>query len=112
MNPGSEVISSPGVTKWAGPAVAVDEVPIESRKSIGPTGVCFVGILHRASRNIRTTNNMDTIETNLCTLSRHVLHDQRKHKEATGDLTLLLISVQLGCKFVSSLVRKAGLANL
>lgn len=56
--------------------------------------------------------NMDTIETNLVTLSRHVLHDQSKHKEATGDLTLLLISIQLGCKFVSSLVRKAGLANL
>jgi fructose-1,6-bisphosphatase I len=55
---------------------------------------------------------MDTIETNLITLSRHVLHDQAKHKEATGDLTLLLISIQLGCKFVSSLVRKAGLANL
>ncbi len=55
---------------------------------------------------------METIETNLCTLSRHVLHDQTKHKEATGDLTLLLISIQLGCKFVSSLVRKAGLANL
>lgn len=55
---------------------------------------------------------METIETNLCTLSRHVLHDQTKHKEAKGDLTLLLISIQLGCKFVSSLVRKAGLANL
>lgn len=58
------------------------------------------------------SSNMETIETNLCTLSRHVLHDQTKHKEATGDLTLLLISIQLGCKFVSSLVRKAGLANL
>lgn len=55
---------------------------------------------------------MDTVETNLITLSRHVLHDQSKHKEATGDLTLLLASIQLGCKFVSSLVRKAGLANL
>ncbi len=55
---------------------------------------------------------MDSIETNLITLSRHVLHDQSKHKEATGDLTLLLTSIQLGCKFVSSLVRKAGLANL
>ena len=53
-----------------------------------------------------------TIETNLCTLSRHVLQDQTKHKDAKGDLTLLLISIQLGCKFVSSLVRKAGIANL
>lgn len=55
---------------------------------------------------------MDTIETDLCTLSRHVLHDQSKHKAASGDLTLLLVSIQLGCKFVSSLVRRAGLANL
>lgn len=52
------------------------------------------------------------VETNLCTLSRHVLHEQRKYSSAHGDLTLLLVSIQLGCKFVSSQVRRAGLANL
>jgi fructose-1,6-bisphosphatase len=29
-----------------------------------------------------------------------------------GDLTLLLVSIQLGCKFVATSVRKAGLVNL
>lgn len=52
------------------------------------------------------------VETNLCTLSRHVLYEQRKYSFAHGDLTLLLVSIQLGCKFVSSQVRRAGLANL
>lgn len=53
-----------------------------------------------------------SVETNLVTLSRHVLHSQSAHSEASGDLTLLLVSIQLGCKFVSSQVRRAGLANL
>ena len=48
----------------------------------------------------------------LITLSRHVLHDQSLHKEASGDLTLLLTSIQLACKYVASCVRKAGLVNL
>ncbi|KAI9140239.1 fructose-1-6-bisphosphatase [Paraphysoderma sedebokerense] len=54
----------------------------------------------------------DHTKTDLVTLSRHVLADQKHHKEATGDLTLLLVSIQLGCKFVSSCVRKAGLVSL
>jgi fructose-1,6-bisphosphatase I len=55
-------------------------------------------------------NSLETTE--LITLSRHVLAEQRQHKEASGDLTLLLVSIQLGCKFVSTSVRKAGLVNL
>jgi fructose-1,6-bisphosphatase I len=56
--------------------------------------------------------NLQSIDTNLITLSRHVLHEQTLHPQASGDLTQLLISIQLGCKFVSSQVRRAGLANL
>ena len=52
-------------------------------------------------------------ETNLVTLTRHTLNDQQHaNRETTGDLTLLITSIHLGCKFVSMLVRKAGLANL
>lgn len=58
------------------------------------------------------SNTASDYETNLITLTRHTLNDQRKHGEASGDLTLLLTSIQLGCKFVSIMVRKAGLANL
>ncbi|KNE64653.1 hypothetical protein AMAG_10010 [Allomyces macrogynus ATCC 38327] len=54
----------------------------------------------------------DHTQTNLITLSRHVLAEQRAHKNATGDLTLLLVSIQLGCKFVATCVRKAGIVNL
>ncbi|KAI9218191.1 putative FBP1-fructose-1,6-bisphosphatase [Blastocladiella britannica] len=54
----------------------------------------------------------DHTRTDLVTLSRHVLAEQRAHKDATGDLTLLLISIQLGCKFVATCVRKAGIVNL
>jgi fructose-1,6-bisphosphatase I len=52
------------------------------------------------------------IETNLITLTRHVLHEQTKLKDVHGDLTLLLVSIQTGCKFVSSQVRRAGIAHL
>ncbi|RIA89847.1 fructose-1,6-bisphosphatase class 1/Sedoheputulose-1,7-bisphosphatase [Glomus cerebriforme] len=52
------------------------------------------------------------ITTDIITLTRHVLDEQRKHKEASGDLTILLNAVQLGCKFVATNVRKARLLNL
>lgn len=51
-------------------------------------------------------------DTNLVTLSRHVLHSEKRHPSASGDLTLLLVSIQVACKFISSQVRRAGLANL
>ena len=51
-------------------------------------------------------------EFDLVTLSRHVLHNQALHKEASGDLTLLLVSIQVACKYISSKVRRAGLVNL
>jgi hypothetical protein len=48
----------------------------------------------------------------LITLSRHTLQEQYRHNDASGDLTLLLTSLQLACKYVASCVRKAGLVNL
>ncbi|CAG8488312.1 7578_t:CDS:2 [Cetraspora pellucida] len=55
----------------------------------------------------------EKVTTDIITLTRHVLDEQRKHKEASGDLTLLLNAIQLGCKFVATNVRKAriGLAG-
>lgn len=46
------------------------------------------------------------------TLTRFVLQGQRKHHEATGDLTLLLAAVQLACKVTETCVRRAGIAKL
>lgn len=72
-------------------------------------------IMHngRATEEGETREELEKrVETNLITLSRHVLWEQARHESAHGDLTLLLVSIQLGCKFVSSQVRRAGLANL
>jgi fructose-1,6-bisphosphatase I len=46
------------------------------------------------------------------TLTRFVLHGQGRHKEAQGDLTLLLAAVQLACKVTETCVRRAGIAKL
>jgi fructose-1,6-bisphosphatase I len=50
--------------------------------------------------------------TNPKTLIFHLAEIQQNHPEATGDFTLLLSSIQTACKFISSKVRKAGIANL
>jgi len=38
--------------------------------------------------------------------------DQRRHPDAKGDLTQILNSIMLACKFVSNAVRKAGINSL
>ncbi|PWN24548.1 putative FBP1-fructose-1,6-bisphosphatase [Jaminaea rosea] len=53
--------------------------------------------------------------TDIITLTRHVLQEgfQRQKKgAASGDLTILLSSLQTTCKFIESNVRKASLINL
>jgi len=46
------------------------------------------------------------------TLTRFVLHEQRKFKHATGDLSQLLNCIQTAIKAIASAVRKAGIAKL
>ena len=46
------------------------------------------------------------------TLAFHLIQFQKQIKEATGDFTLLLTAIQTALKFISSKVRKAGIANL
>ena len=58
------------------------------------------------------TSSGQQIDTNCMTLTRFVLAEQRKKPEATGDLTLLLTTIQAAVKAISSAVRKAGLAKL
>jgi len=51
--------------------------------------------------------------TDLITLTRHVLAEQfRLGSTATGDLTLLLIAIQVTSKFIETNVRRARLINL
>lgn len=51
-------------------------------------------------------------DVNCMTLTRFVLHEQKKFSEATGDLSQLLNCIQTAVKAVSSAVRKAGIAKL
>ncbi|KAK7080261.1 Fructose-1,6-bisphosphatase [Halocaridina rubra] len=52
------------------------------------------------------------IDTNCMTLTRFILQEQRKHPEATGELTMLMMGIQTAVKSISNAVRKAGIASL
>ena len=56
--------------------------------------------------------NSAGIDTNCMTLTRFMLQEQKKAKNATGELTQLLNSILTAVKAVSSAVRKAGIASL
>ncbi|KAM7250881.1 hypothetical protein ACFE04_022764 [Oxalis oulophora] len=51
-------------------------------------------------------------QTDLMTITRHVLNEQSKCPGSRGDFTILLSHIVLGCKFVCNAVNKAGLAKL
>jgi len=58
------------------------------------------------------SNQQYGIETDAITLQRFIMQQQRKHADATGDLTNLLVSLCTAFKAISAAVRKAGLAQL
>lgn len=55
----------------------------------------------------------DNIQTDIVTLTRFILEQQRSvAKSATGELTLLLNSLQFAFKFIAHTIRRAELVNL
>jgi fructose-1,6-bisphosphatase I len=46
------------------------------------------------------------------TLSRFILTEQKKHPMASGDLSILLNGIQIACKAISAIVRRAALKNV
>ena len=52
------------------------------------------------------------MDRNPHTLTRYILSEQQKHKEASGDLSLILSAIATACKAISSAVRRAGLTGL
>ncbi|CCD68127.1 Fructose-1,6-bisphosphatase isozyme 2 [Caenorhabditis elegans] len=52
------------------------------------------------------------IETDSITLQRYVLQEQRKHADASGELTALLTNMLVAIKAIASATQKAGLAKL
>ncbi|MCJ1253364.1 Fructose-1,6-bisphosphatase [Lignoscripta atroalba] len=52
------------------------------------------------------------INTNIVTLTRFLTEEQSKHKEATGDFTLLCHALQFSFKSIAYYIRRATLINL
>jgi fructose-1,6-bisphosphatase I len=50
--------------------------------------------------------------TDPVSLTRFIMAERSQFKEATGSFAMLLQSIQLACKVISTATRKAGLANL
>ena len=55
---------------------------------------------------------MEKINTNIVTLTRFLTEEQAKHKEATGDFTLLCHALQFSFKQIAYYIRRATLVNL
>lgn len=54
----------------------------------------------------------ETINTEIVTLTRFLTEEQSKHKEATGDFTLLCHALQFSFKSIAYYIRRATLINL
>ncbi|CAK1365273.1 hypothetical protein CKM354_000822600 [Cercospora kikuchii] len=54
----------------------------------------------------------ESINTEIVTLSRYLSEEQSKHKEATGDFTLLCHALQFSFKSIAYYIRRASLINL
>ncbi|CAH0056432.1 unnamed protein product [Clonostachys solani] len=52
------------------------------------------------------------VNTNIITLTRFLTEEQAKHKEATGDFTLLFHALQFSFKSIAYYIRRATLVNL
>lgn len=51
-------------------------------------------------------------ETSVVTLSRHIVEEERKHPEATGQFSNILYDIALAAKIISREVNKAGLVDI
>merc|ERR1712000_179430 len=54
----------------------------------------------------------ESINTEIVTLTRFLTEEQTKHKEATGDFTLLCHALQFAFKSIAYYIRRATLINL
>lgn len=54
----------------------------------------------------------EEINYDIITLTRHLTEEQAKHKEATGDFTLLCHALQFSFKSIAYYIRRATLINL
>ncbi|ETI28644.1 hypothetical protein G647_01095 [Cladophialophora carrionii CBS 160.54] len=59
-----------------------------------------------------TGTGTEKINTDIITLTRFLTEEQNKHKEATGDFTLLCHALQFSFKSIAYYIRRATLINL
>jgi len=50
--------------------------------------------------------------TNVTTIEKFILEQERRHPQATGELTNLLYDIALGTKLVAAAIRRAGLVDI
>ncbi|SPO02654.1 probable FBP1 - fructose-1,6-bisphosphatase [Cephalotrichum gorgonifer] len=67
-----------------------------------------------ASQHADTDSTMsgEKVNTNIITLTRFLTEEQTKHKEATGDFTLLCHALQFSFKSIAYYIRRSTLINL
>jgi len=65
-----------------------------------------------AQTNGDTGVGQEKIKTDIITLTRFLTEEQAKHKEATGDFTLLCHALQFSFKSIAYYIRRATLINL
>ncbi|KAE9963772.1 hypothetical protein BLS_008927 [Venturia inaequalis] len=65
-----------------------------------------------AAQNGESGFGSETINTEIITLTRFLTEEQTKHKEATGDFTLLCHALQFSFKTIAYYIRRASLINL
>merc|ERR1711981_1043490 len=64
------------------------------------------------SNGYTTGTGQEKINTEIVTLTRFLTEEQTKHKEATGDFTLLCHALQFSFKSIAYYIRRATLINL
>jgi fructose-1,6-bisphosphatase I len=52
------------------------------------------------------------LKTKIETLTTHIITTQKKHKEATGDFSILIEVIATASKWICNAVRKAELLNI
>lgn len=65
-----------------------------------------------SSNGHNTGTGTEKINTDIITLTRFLTEEQAKHKEATGDFTLLCHALQFSFKSIAYYIRRATLINL
>ncbi|QDS75184.1 hypothetical protein FKW77_008547 [Venturia effusa] len=65
-----------------------------------------------AAQNGESGFGSEPINTEIITLTRFLTEEQTKHKEATGDFTLLCHALQFSFKSIAYYIRRASLINL